>query len=85
MSRKTTYDLLHHYVEELAKRVSFEMDIDAAWLLESEKFIKKARQLNAKFGGRKIFDKRTRGGKYLAQKKEEFEEKMWQQWAKRNY
>lgn len=85
MNKKTIYDILHHYIEELAKGVSFKMDIDVAWLLlESEKFIKKAKQLNAKFGGKKIFDKRTRGGKYLAQKKKEFEERMWQQWTKKN-
>lgn len=59
-------------VRELQKLVAQKMDRDNLWMLVSGDVFKKASEINKKFNGGRVFDKRTRGGKYYQEQEHKY-------------
>ena len=75
MKRTTTYKEIQTSVEELARKSAHTIDMGIAWMFLVDEYIPKAQILNKKIN-LSIWDKRTRGGKYIALKEKEFYEKQ---------
>ena len=70
-----SYNEIEKLIEEAARVISRDLDMDILWSCYIvNDFVPEAKRLNShlKNKGYMIFDRRTRGGKYIAQKEKEF-------------
>lgn len=57
------------FADDMAKKMARAIDSELLWNISCDEVMAEATKMN---GGKNIYDRRTRGGKYLAAKKKEF-------------